>query len=249
MLENFTNKQTDEFVVVKDKNRTMFYGLTLTFFSIAVLLMFGLSFATLYILRSQFFVELFLSNKGLYLTIGWAVLLIATIFIIWFLNRMKLVGLIISFPIVLITLSSGIGILLNQYQYLNPNTDVVKLLGIMLIPAAIMLVAGILGTFNLVDMRAISIVSILLFVAFIIAFIVSFFVDRANWWIAVIGVALLSITSIINWYIIRKEADLATYNTPKEVVTKALYFGINTFILYAQLLWYILEMFIGTSRE
>ncbi|WLP85604.1 MAG0110 family membrane protein [Mycoplasma seminis] len=228
--------------------KTQFYAIMLLTFIVGLVLMLSLAVGLSFWFSTEHFANFF-EQHWIALIIALVVIFLVNFFLTMFIGMFKNPYVKLAlFPVFIIFY--GIVIALAFFAYFNlasPETmnNMPAMIGIMLIPAGVMVIAAILGLFQLVNIRVMWIFVAFLSVAFLITFFVSFFVYRANWYVTVIGTALISINMIIQWWMIRKTADVAQYMSKRDMLSIAIQEGILLFISYAQLLWYVIMLFVG----
>ncbi|SJZ63521.1 MAG0110 family membrane protein [Mycoplasmopsis verecunda] len=234
-------------------SRVQYYSVILATFTLSLALMLSLSIGLSFWFSTEHFQIWYETNWSVVFGVVIGLLVFNVIFM-WVISLSKSIILkFISLPIFIIFY--GIMIAASFYMYfayqgLEISTNTLpKMIAIMMIPAGVMVIAAILGLFNLVNIRLLWVFSTFLFIGFIITFIVSFFVYRAGWYTTVIGTLLISVNMIVSWWQIRKNADAAQYIGRKEMLSRAMTDGIILFINYAQLLWYIISLMMGGKRN
>ncbi|MFV8401166.1 MAG0110 family membrane protein [Mycoplasma sp. 005V] len=252
---NITRKQrhAEAFESQSVASSAQFYAVMLSTFLVGLIAMLSIAAAFSVWFGTESFQRIALNNFTA-MTVTFIVLFVLTFIITMFISAIKNnVIKLLLFPIIILFYGIVIGIAFYIYFMVRYNiTEITwnlipQMIGVMLIPAGVMIVAAILGLFNLINIRALGIFSSFLFVAFIITFLVSFFVFRADWYVIVIGTALISINMIIQWWQIRRTADMAQYMDGKEMWSQAIISGVMLFISYAQLLWYVITLMTGNS--
>ncbi|MHA3786190.1 MAG0110 family membrane protein [Mycoplasma sp. HF14] len=234
--------------------RTQFYSIMLITFILGLAAMLSLSVGISFWFGTESF-NVFMTQHYVAFVVLFAIGFVATFLITMFLNKIKSNALkLVFFPILIVFYAFLIAFAFWGYFQLQydeaPNLQLMpKMIAIMMIPAGVMVVAAILGLFNLINIRVIWIFSSFLFVAFLITFFVSFFVYKADWYVIVIGTALISVGMIIQWWQIRRIADMAEYMDKREMMSQAIIAGIMLFISYAELLWYVISIMSGSRRN
>ncbi|MHA3802010.1 MAG0110 family membrane protein [Mycoplasma sp. VS30B] len=234
--------------------RTQFYSIMLITFILGLAAMLSLSVGISFWFGTESF-NVFMTQHYVAFVVLFAIGFVATFLITVFLNKIKSNALkLVFFPILIVFYAFLIAFAFWGYFQLQydeaPNLQLMpKMIAIMMIPAGVMVVAAILGLFNLINIRVIWIFSSFLFVAFLITFFVSFFVYKADWYVIVIGTALISVGMIIQWWQIRRIADMAEYMDKREMMSQAIIAGILLFISYAELLWYVISIMSGSRRN
>ncbi|MHA3825646.1 MAG0110 family membrane protein [Mycoplasma sp. BRA285] len=234
--------------------RTQFYSIMLITFILGLATMLSLSVGISFWFGTESF-NVFMTQHYVAFVVLFAIGFVATFLITMFLNKIKSNALkLVFFPILIVFYAFLIAFAFWGYFQLQydeaPNLQLMpKMIAIMMIPAGVMVVAAILGLFNLINIRVIWIFSSFLFVAFLITFFVSFFVYKADWYVIVIGTALISVGMIIQWWQIRRIADMAEYMDKREMMSQAIIAGIMLFISYAELLWYVISIMSGSRRN
>ncbi|MHA0273062.1 MAG0110 family membrane protein [Mycoplasma sp. 48589B] len=234
--------------------RTQFYSIMLITFILGLAAMLSLSVGISFWFGTESF-NVFMRQHYVAFVVLFAIGFVATFLITMFLNKIKSNALkLVFFPILIVFYAFLIAFAFWGYFQLQydeaPNLQLMpKMIAIMMIPAGVMVVAAILGLFNLINIRVIWIFSSFLFVAFLITFFVSFFVYKADWYVIVIGTALISVGMIIQWWQIRRIADMAEYMDKREMMSQAIIAGIMLFISYAELLWYVISIMSGSRRN
>ncbi|MFV8477101.1 MAG0110 family membrane protein [Mycoplasma sp. Z355B] len=254
---NLTRKQEHSEVYGTEgvASRAQFYAVMLATFIVGLIAMLSVAAGFSMWFGTESFQSIASNHTGA-LIATFVVLFVLTFVITLFIQKIKSNWFkLLVFPIVIVFYGIAIGFAFYVYFIVKYNTNEVSLnqipqmIGIMLIPAGVMIVAAILGLFNLINIRALGIFSGFLFVAFIITFIVSFFVFKADWYAIVIATALISINMIIQWWQIRNTADMVQYMDTKDMWSQAIISGVMLFISYAQLLWYIITLMTGSRRN
>ncbi|MFV8469949.1 MAG0110 family membrane protein [Mycoplasma sp. VS509_3] len=254
---NLTRKheRSEAYEVESVASTSQFYAVMLATFIVGLIAMLSVAAGFSVWFGSDTFLSL-ATNNPVALIATFAVLFILTLIITIFIPRIKNnIFKLVIFPIVILFYGLVIGLAFVMYFIAKYNINEIQwslipqMIGIMLIPAGIMIVAAILGLFNLINIRALGIFSAFLFVGFLITLIVSLFVYKADWYAIVIGTVLISINMIIQWWQVRKTADMAQYMSKKDMCSQAIIAGIMLFISYAQLLWYIITLMTGSSRN
>lgn len=226
----------------KRTSRKSLYGVVWLVFGIGLFALFASVFLT-YATGGAWLKGLFASGSPF----GLALLLVgfvAFFAVSWFGRRMKLVTLVILYAFIIPFFAIAINISLLVYL---PDVDLLPVLGIMMIPGGIMMIMGAIGYYELVNIRNVQTILIFLVVGFIIAFIISFFVrnDGFSWWISVLAVAIISLGTIIDFFMMRREIETAEYGDSREMFKVAAFYGIRMFFNYAILLLYVIRIFGG----
>ncbi|QNM93385.1 hypothetical protein H9M94_02030 [Mycoplasma sp. Pen4] len=265
----FNRQEKQKFATVAvSKSAKKFYGIVLLVFAIAVLAailgaigfgaMFDVKVDATTISREGVPVEtqIPLFNKHIYLfsgifAVSTLILMFANIYLSRRENNRKLQLFTLPFYLAYFAFSIAFIFRLAIWQFgATSSLDNTKLLlSLALIPAVVLIITAILGIFNLVNIRAIGILVSALTIGMIIALIVSIFVFEAAWWLPWLGVIAISLTTIIEWWMIRKIADQSANMDSETATTLAISCGIQMFISYSIMLIYVIQIFGGSYRD
>ncbi|WP_406614653.1 MAG0110 family membrane protein [Mycoplasma corogypsi] len=246
MLENqYTNHNFNDTKALT-RSKGMFYGTILTTFALTVIVTVALSFLFFKIATVRYYetTQLIVGDLNFILmTAAIGVLTFVVIILMWFMSPRRRILTFISIPIFILYFSIIIGYGLS-FGVNKAGFDANVILAIFFIPGLILLIAGILGICRLVHIKTIWLLSGILFAGLIIAIIVSVVYARAYWWIPTIAIASISVTSIISFWNIRTTADNIQFASTSEIISHGIYYGVQMFIFYIQLVRLLMDYFV-----
>ncbi|VEU70241.1 MAG0110 family membrane protein [Mycoplasmopsis glycophila] len=243
--ETQDNSQEITFSLDDTKAAKKFYGITASIFSICVALCLAFALTLTYIFTSgNFNFSAWVASHLPHFFIPAAIIFILTIIFSYRLNRLSLPWLFVASVVFIIFFGFLIGVILGtQIQDIKQNAW--KIVAILLAPVGIMFVMGILGYFELVDMRSIKVIASVLLFVFIILVIASFFIfsNKMEMVISAIAIAVLSLSTILQFYVMKKKAHEMKFAPNTTVWREGTYAGINLFLTYIQLVRFLLDIY------
>ncbi|WP_426461167.1 MAG0110 family membrane protein [Mycoplasma hafezii] len=241
--DNFAKDFSNTEIKLKNK----FYAVILSTFSVCLFLSIAIAFAVYGTLNG-----VLKNNHRLifdwfnWFWIGFLIATLVVMILISFLQKMSTKALLASAPILIIYFGVSIG--MGLFLYLRDSNWTYVVLAVFVVPTLITFVFGLLGYFNLVNTTALSTLLVVLLITLIVLIIVSIFIpsqsgSRLENWISAIGTAIIIISIILNFWMIRKYADTVEFLGNKEIIRQGVFFGLQTFIQYAILIQYIMDIF------
>ncbi|QIW62193.1 MAG0110 family membrane protein [Mycoplasmopsis gallinacea] len=256
-MEINTNNYTVETLTKEQaKSKQLFYS--------TILVSFGLGIVAILSLSLLFF-QLLVNNAASFgrsfqmiFYISLFIFVIVNIAGMW-LKKFGAIALTIYYPFAILSaavIAAGAVALYGLSEGANGvysiNKGVINILLILFAPAILIFIFGLIGYFNLFDIRKLSILVGVLSVGLIISMIVSFFVLNSTLEIiiGIVGTIVISGITAVTWFTIRKEADMIQFESNKEIYTKGLYYGIVLYFNYWQIVIFLLRIFtnVGDRR-
>ncbi|RIV16278.1 MAG0110 family membrane protein [Mycoplasmopsis gallopavonis] len=241
MFENQETQYTPEYTIQISSQKNKFYGLIVGTFAIALLITFALTFAFTKIFNwTASTPSLLPIEVQIGLLITFLILGIISLIVVNTKKRPIWIQLI-ALIFIMIFFATAFSSLIEIYDLSNSW----KLLALLAAPALIMAIAGILGYFELVKIQAISVFAIILCLPLIGLLIASFFIYNATMdrLICSISLGILVLSSILNFWIIKKKADAMQFESSKEVIKEGIYWGTKCYVLYMEIAYYLIRIF------
>ncbi|MEE3928494.1 hypothetical protein V2E24_02805 [Mycoplasmopsis ciconiae] len=221
-----------------------------------------LSVATTLILI-RFFLLDFIRSIGNNFTLRLVILiagLLLMILISVFQNKFKKASMAITIPITIFTFlvftfmlfyAAAFFVISDSYQQaLNGDFDLtkktLKLAAILLAPALGIIIFGIFGYFELINVSFFNLILIVLTPVVFILVIVNIFVNSTTIYsiVTMVFAIYILISSAIQSYMLKNNYRYLTYASDKnEFISTSLFYGINSFINYIVLVVRLLQMF------
>ncbi|QZE12297.1 MAG0110 family membrane protein [Mycoplasma sp. Ms02] len=169
--------------------------------------------------------------------------LIAYILLAFFRTKINNMVLFILMPIVVVYFSFTISVTIVDKVSFQNGDNLFWMGAILTTPALIIFVAGIIGYFELVNLQKLSTLTFFLFIPFVLLVILNIFIRSSLMFnaITVIGILLISASSVFTINQIKKEQAFYQYATFKEMWKSGLFKAYDLFIDYVLLLSYILR--------
>ncbi|WP_029512598.1 MAG0110 family membrane protein [Mycoplasmopsis iners] len=142
--------------------------------------------------------------------------------------------------------------LVTPILYYTKALEPEKIAAVFLLPAALMIIIGLLGSMNLIKIKFVWFITIALVAIMIITSIVSIFVfnKKINTLIIVAGIALGGCYMAIDWWLLHKVSsneiyDPAELNSWKAIMTHGIYFGFKFAFDYIYVVYYVVMLLKG----
>lgn len=251
-----------KFLISSKKTQGQFYGLVFMFFALAFSVFVAL---TISIYHSVFNAIVngvdnaftrFMKEKPFVvygLVLG---LFIAYFIVIWFLRKFSWKSLIFSYPVVVLFFSVMISMALVVYS-INPdwnrattsykNPPITVPLVLMFAPMLVLFFLGVFSYYGLFDLTKLMRVSGFLLAVFLILTVIGIFAvgpvyGTINVAISIIGIAIISISTIYTFNRILTDSKNLAFFSKHEFIARAAGYGIELFISYANILWFLIRI-------
>lgn len=232
--------------ITKKKTKSSYLSLTLIFVGIG-LFVFGALVLGLGIFSKN--VERFIAsnftNDSFYITY-----LVSTIvFIVWLFlfsylhKKMPFPVLVVGYIFTVIYMA--LVTFISMYANNIPTNNLWLIALIFLISVLLTMACGIIGYFELIKVKVMSVLSIVLLIGFVVLFIISLFVFNSTIEMiySLVGLAISGINIFFSFYIISKKNNEFTFNSTKDMLKESISDAIFIFINIVYMIWYLLRLF------
>ncbi|AWX70511.1 hypothetical protein DP067_04140 [Mycoplasmopsis anatis] len=232
--------------ITKKKTKNSYLSLTLIFVGIG-LFIFGTLVLSLGIFSKQ--VTYFILNNFSSSTFFITYLISTIVFFVWLIlfsylyKKLPFPVLVIGyiFTIIYMAFITFISMVANGI-----STERLWLIALIFLVSVILTIAcGIVGYFELIKVKVMSILSIILLFGFLVLFIVSLFVFNSTLEMiySLVGLAISGINIFFSFYIISKKNTMFEFNSTKDMLKDAISDAVKVFINIVYMIWYLLRLF------
>lgn len=232
--------------ITKKKTKNSYLSLTLIFVGIG-LFIFGTLVLSLGIFSKQ--VTYFILNNFSSSTFFITYLISTIVFFVWLIlfsylyKKLPFPVLVIGyiFTIIYMAFITFISMVANGI-----STDRLWLIALIFLVSVILTIAcGIVGYFELIKVKVMSILSIILLFGFLVLFIVSLFVFNSTLEMiySLVGLAISGINIFFSFYIISKKNTMFEFNSTKDMLKDAISDAVMVFVNIVYMIWHLIRLF------